>query len=458
MKKFITYYIFFGLFLFLGFYLFIPEKSNAFQSIELLIIMPIIFYFLLPSIIRKNQDNLNNLNLGLIFFLAMTMIMIIGNISNNVIKYIYPFYDDDIRATNLYYMGGLVFFSIGFLMHKAVKIKIDSYKSYLAPITMKHIIILTLISLFATLFAYVSLGFIPFIGGIGTGERFTNYSSNSLSIRFWSLCVIAAIFAFIYFRFVNKSIIAFLFFILASLISAFFLIRMYPFLIGVSVFLIWFSKEINKKRRIVLLTLLIAFYFVGNMLFVDYREKGNNLNDVRLSQSLSFIQRNLFYTNFNEYGQLKTAINTYTAEAQYGKTLLSIPIGFVPAPILLPFGIVKSDIQRNNSAVILADFLGSKSSTGLRIGIMGEFYINFKFFGFIFMAFIGLLVAYIQKKINTLNVVDIRYSIYIIIYVLLLYSLIGQVDAIGSLLGNYILLFVLIWIFSNKRKCHFQSL
>lgn len=98
----------------------------------------------------------------------------------------------------------------------------------------------------------------------------------------------------------------------------------------------------------------------------------------------------------------------------------------------------------------MADFLNSESS-GIRIGLLGEFYINFRFYGFLFMYFIGLFVGFLQKKINNLNITDYRFAFYLLFYAIAVYGLIGQINAIGSLMSNYFYLFLFLLLFDKLK-------
>ena len=110
----------------------------------------------------------------------------------------------------------------------------------------------------------------------------------------------------------------------------------------------------------------------------------------------------------------------------------------------------------------MANHLKSKTSIGIRIGIMGEFYINFRYYGFFFMFFIGIIVGMLQKSINKTHITDFRYGFYFLVYSVLLYALIGQSNAVGSLLANYLLFLLFLLIFNrplreNYKKINFKQ-
>lgn len=425
------------------FYFLIPEKQDFTKTFYLTGIIFIFSYFLLSYLLSKKRNNYK-INLGIIFYCVMILILIIGNSSTYAIKFIFPNYDDNLITTNIYWLTGILFFSLGYLFsnNKSNRVK------YFYPLNNTIIILLFFVTLLGTLVAYYFIGFIPFLQGAGTGERFDSYGTSSLFNRMWSLCVVVAVLSFLSLK-INKNFIMFIVLVLSILISFFFIVRMYPFLIFVVIFLIWNSLELNKIKILIISLIFVIVFFAGNTLFQNYRT-GESVSPLQSSGQLNYVQSKIIYDSFNEFGQLKRAINEYKAEPQYGLTFISIPLGFIPAWLLEPFGIIKSKLQQNNSAILMARWIGSESSTGIRIGILGEFFINFGFLGSVFMIFIGIAVKYIQDKINILNPWDWRYAFYMIFYAILLYSLIGQIDAIGSLIGNYVLLFIVLKIFTLK--------
>ena len=429
-------------------YIFIPVSNDLSQITEVLLITPLMMYFFVPKFFKQNNKNYKSINLGLIYFFAMIVFMLFGNISNFVIKFVYPYYDDYIKSTNLYYLAGIFFFLIGYFWQTR---RLPTKYNYCMPIKIKYIIVIFCLVLLSIYVLFISKGLIPLLSSAGGIARFSPSEASTIHVRLWSLCTVTALLAFSYYKNINKSFIALSFFVLSFFISFFFGIRIYPFLIFVTVAVMWYSTKNDIKKIVIYGLLFVAIFSIVNSIFVDYREPSYSINSIRTEASLNFFQRNVFYTTFNEYEQMKTAINIYNEEPQYGKTLLSIPLGFVPAPLLSPFDVVKSEIQENNSAVIMARYLNSQSSSGIRIGIMGEFFINFRYFGCIFMVFIGMIVGILQKKIQITDIKDWRYVFYLLFFTIMLYALIGQIDAIVSLFGNYFILFLVINLLTKKQ-------
>ena len=113
----------------------------------------------------------------------------------------------------------------------------------------------------------------------------------------------------------------------------------------------------------------------------------------------------------------------------------------------------KKEIQNLNSATIANDLLQtSKYNRGLRVGIIGEFYVNFGFWGIFLMYFIGVLVKYLYVRMLTLPMLDIRFVFSIIFFSILVYALIGQINAISSSIANFVFILIFILIIAKRKK------
>jgi hypothetical protein len=451
LKNIFLYYIASSIFVLAVFALFLPDKSVLSNISELIIVLPIVIYLFIPKLLKGKGRKWKEANFGFIYFMVMAGIMVIGNINNFIVKYVYPSFGEGISITNYYWMGGMIFFAFGFIQYtNRINAKNKNNIRIYRKLSFGLIIFIFFLSFIGTIYSYFSLGYIPFISGSGTGLRYTGSVADvSLPVRLWKLCVVSSLLSFIYYLKVKKNTLILIIFVLSTIFSLFFIIRMYPFLIFITILLFIYINTKNKKKLLIILIPLVILYFFLNQSFVLYRS-GHSNNPVFQEKSLSSSQK-IIYSTFNEYRQLNIALNDYEAEPQYGLTLISIPIAFIPAPLLSAVNIDKSKIQKNNSAVLMANFLKSRTSTGIRIGILGEFYINFKYLGFLFMYFIGLVVGFIQKSFNKISPNDYRYGFYLLIFVILLYALIGQANAIGSLLANYLLFMILLFYLFPKK-------
>jgi hypothetical protein len=417
----------------------LPDRSQLKQIIEVIVVLPLLILSFV-TISGKYNVSYHGLNLGLVFFVSMSLILIIGNLNNFIVKFIYPTYGENISLTNYYWMGGMIMFAVGFLNKaKCYNQEICNYKFIKVPLPLVYL--LFILGTSATFYSVISLGFIPFFSGVGTGLRYTgNIAESTIAIRIFSLNVLASILAFQYFYTIKRNPIILMISIISLLFSLLFIVRIYTVMIVVTIFLLIIASLKKRRELIILAVISIALFGIGNNMFIDHRIGDHYRNKIIDSQELNIIHK-ILYTTFNEYRQLNIALNDYNAAPQYGKTLLAIPVGFIPAPVLSIVEINKNEIQRNNSAILMAKYLQSITSSGIRIGILGEFYVNFKYFGFLFMYFIGTFIGYIQNQVNRTCILDYKFGFYLLFFTITLYSLIGQIDAIGSLLANYLLLF-----------------
>ncbi len=432
-------------------FLFLPDRSELAGRWDLLLLAPALSTIVL-SRFRKYSLGFNpGINLVSAFFVIMYLVMLLGNLNYYVVLAVFPGYENDITKTNLFWIGCMGFFAAGVMLHRQYGRKLQERQpGPVYPLSFRLVTILFVLSLVSVTVAFFSLGLIPFIGGVGTGERYTGFSGSSLPVRFWSLCVLSGLFSAALYFFHARKRLYLIFWGLSFVISLFFIIRVYPFLLLASTALA-FLFTVRSARKITLFLLLTAIlYPVSNMLFIDHRT-GEISNPVRNAASLHYIQRNFIYTTFNEYSQLNIIINRYDEPLKYGETFLSVPVSLIPAPVLAAFRIDKQEIQRNNSAVITAGFLNSTSSKGLRIGITGELFINFGFYGMCFMILFGIAISYIHNKLDYFAPTDFRHTVCILFYGLFIYALISQIDAISSMMANYFIVMVIIMILSKKR-------
>ena len=115
MIRFFKYYLLIASSIYLLFYYLLPRVTQINQIIEIFLILPFLFFIFIPKIQKFGTSNHHNLNLGLIYFVAMALIMIIGNLNNFIVMFIYPTYGKNISITNYYWMGGMMFLAFGFL-------------------------------------------------------------------------------------------------------------------------------------------------------------------------------------------------------------------------------------------------------------------------------------------------------------------------------------------------------
>jgi len=367
--------------------------------------------------------------------------MIGGNINYYIINNVYSNFNINLIKINIYWILGIIAFTETYLYMKNInKNKIYNIKYY----SFSWIYIFLIITIFGTILLYRDIGFIPII----KNTRIYSVSS-PLFIRLWSFAPLASTLSISYYSISKKRFYLFLT-ILLIFISSILNQRMMFIL---SILTCGIAYIINKRRSKILFIILAIIIIIFSSIFVLNRDyKYNKTNEIIFGGSnLNNIQRSLIYPFFIDWVQLGILLDSNYTEYAYGGTLLNIPISFIPANILSLFGVDKGKIRSYNSAIIFANYQKSQSSVGLRTGIMGEGYINFGLLGFLIMILIGLFVATLRLPRINQNNIDIIGYIDIILYCLTIYALIGQIDAISSLIIYYWLIKIaLIFIASIK--------
>jgi len=156
------------------------------------------------------------------------------------------------------------------------------------------------------------------------------------------------------------------------------------------------------------------------------------------------------------YAQTVDLITRYS-DYRYGETLIKSALVIIPYQLLYAVGIDKTEMRSDNSAYILAQMTSGTTSTGLRTGIMGEFYVNFGMFGSIFMILWAALLNWISAVHNRLHDKDFRKVLYYPIAASLIYGVLGQPDTISSMFYNTFLVGFVLFLFSRRLQTSSES-
>lgn len=429
--------------------LLIPVETPISFIITLSLLYPV-FSIMLSLYKRKTGSQVIKDYYGIVFLLTMFLMIVLGSINYFIVSYVWPHSYMELGITNLYWIVSMISFFVGYILviknHKKIYVPSELFYFNYPFLTITCFIIGTL----GTIFSIYRIGFIPlFAGGLQGNIRYS--AEMGFFAKLWQLNVIAGIGSFYLILRKNKNrTLYFIIFALSLSQTFLFNTRFHGFLIIISsLYLFWHLKNINFKR-IVILIFIVFLLLILNGVFVDIRK--GELNPVESAQDLSFFQSRVIYRIFGEYGDLNYLIHTYD-NYLYGLTLLNIPIGFLPKEIWAIFGIDKDKILSYNSASILAEMRGAQ--LGLRSGIAGEFYMNFGFWGSLFMIFIGIISAYASNILLSLKKVgydDIRVIFLILFQTIILYSLIGQINVIITSFVNYFYLMIIVMIFARKER------
>jgi oligosaccharide repeat unit polymerase len=435
--------------LFLGVYIAVriltPGALEISFLVNILLLLPILSIFLF--IYNRKTQGTQRFSMGVVFLFIMFAFMVIGGINYFITCYIYPGYYGGLEVTNLYWTICIISFAIGYLATVRSNKKIRPTRTLYAMNLKTLAIIFAILGLIGSMVSIFRVGYIPILSGESmSGVRFSNIMGEYAKL--WKMNILAAISAFrVMLQKKEKRTLYFLIFLSASIQLTFFVVRFDVFLVMIACLLLYlYTKQINKKRVISLIIIAISL-IAFNGFYLTIRER--SLNPVQASPDLSFVQRRIIYSTFNEYRQLNVLMRNYNDDYLWGKSFLNIPISFLPYEVWQLFGIDKARIQSINSAVILRDI--EEASGGLRSGIGGELFINFGFWGSLLMSLFGIFIAYMDNVLNALDKRDVRIPFILLFQSILIYAIIGQINAISSTFSFLFYSMLVVMIFSKKK-------
>ena len=160
-----------------------------------------------------------------------------------------------------------------------------------------------------------------------------------------------------------------------------------------------------------------------------------------------------FYGTLGEFRDLGWAVDYYGFGDRYlhGATFGSVVVPLLPAPVWQTVGIDKSRIYAQSSASFLADAMGQ--TTGQRIGVFGEFFMNFGWLGAWFgAAGLGMLVGYLDDRFGRVTAVQVRGLFLSLASATTAFALIGQLDMFTSTLTGVGYPLAVVVLFTARRS------
>ncbi len=427
-------------------FLFVPGEVSILLLFD--IFAALISVYVLYLLFKRKVGHNHNLSTGIIYMLGMLAMMIFGCINYFVVQHIWPSFVYDLHLTNLYWICGISGFGIGYIWIIRPSEKIIARNSVLAADFRLITVTLWFLGFIGTVLIIRKIGYIPILSSYSlSGVRFSG--AMSLYGKLWQLNTISAVAAFyvIYVLKTKKKNFYITILVLSLMQLTLFAVRFHYSLVVVSIILIYFHSRTNRALKVKSVILYCSLLLLFNVSYLAIREKSNPAEGAR---NLSFVQTNVIYFTFNEYVQLTQLISTFR-DFRLGSTFINIPISFLPYQIWDFLGIKKKEVRRDASSYILADLLNSQTSIGLRTGIMGEFYVNFGLYGAAFMLLLGLIVGFLENYIRSLSKTDTRTIFLFLTQAIVIYSLVGQIDAIAQTFVYFLMIIVPISIFCSRR-------
>jgi hypothetical protein len=146
----------------------------------------------------------------------------------------------------------------------------------------------------------------------------------------------------------------------------------------------------------------------------------------------------LLYGTLGEFRDLGWALEYYGFGDRFlhGGTLGSVVVPLLPAPVWSLVGIDKAAIYAHSSASVLADAM--EQTTGQRIGVYGEFFMNFGWPGALLgAALFGVLLAYLDDRLRDIDACHVRAIFLALAAATAVFALIGQLDMFTSTLTGF---------------------
>jgi hypothetical protein len=378
--------------------------------------------------------------------------MLFGGLSYFITCYIWPSYYGGVERTNAFLTEGMICFALGYIIflkndYKMINVNTNVYRYNYLVLLLSFMIL----GLFGTIYSLYKIGYIPTFSG--RELSYERYSSAMGEIsKLWRLNVIVMVISF-YGLIIKKKYkkLSALIFIGSALQLSFFVVRFDLFIGLISCFVLYISTKKFERRMLVKLIIIGSLFLFFNIFFVGLRT--GSLNPVQSSRHLNFFQRRIAYGTFSEYTSLVELMKSNYGNLN-GRTLLNVPVAFLPKEVWEVFDVDKDEIQEQNAALILANIKGARM--GLRTGIMGELYINFGFYGAFFMVFLGIIFAKIDNLVRALNKEDIRFLFLPLFIAILLYTINGQIDSIASFISFYLYIMLILMLFS--KKTHYSNI
>lgn len=159
------------------------------------------------------------------------------------------------------------------------------------------------------------------------------------------------------------------------------------------------------------------------------------------------------YVMLGEFRDLGWTLD-YFSDGQHllgGETLPSAIVPLLPAAVWSLVGIDKGIIYANDSATILGRLMGA--TVGIRVGIYGEWFMNFGWTGALSAAVLyGAVIAALDRACQTVRAGEVRTVVLYLIVATALFAQVGQLNMFTSTLTSYGYPLALAALISSVRR------
>jgi len=425
-----------------------------------------IFFSLAIFCIYKIQQNYSFYLPSFYLFLFFSIVPLFGIKSYQIYSKLYPDYlgvQLDMKQPLDFWLQGTFFIMFGiYLTHffknftenikKNAKCKTINYTSWNWNRLNIILFIICCISFIFTVYVVVNIGYIPILKGNIAIERFSYRSTVGdwpmKLARLWLLVYLLSFIKLIYNIksnkkiFIRKNLLLIILLFLSAGLDGIYGDRFHHFVMFF--FSIIIINKVLKKIRLFHFVIFILIAILMANVVSNIRNKG--LRHIEIS----FLDKVLFQT-FSEYQSFAYLIQEYPMTYfAHGKAFLGTLAPVFPKQIWKAFNVNKDDMYHKNSASEMSRIYGHYA--GIRVGILGEGFLNFGYFGIIITSFfVGILFGileniYVNSQNLSLKEFIITFSLSILMFLPL-----AQTNVLMSMFVYY-MYFILICIFFSNKK------
>lgn len=415
-----------------------------------------IYYHFKINLKLLNRDIFGNI--AIVYGFILVIYIVLGGLNYSLLSLKYPgiatyrFEDGNrymVLCTTVYCLSSIILVGGKTNVHKPKFL-------YTVSLSEQIYFSIMIFGLLASIIGISRIGFVPILSQTYGDERYGG-QMGSIIVRAWSYLV----YPLLYYSFkmirnrklqANNAIYVGMCFIPLLMFN----IRYYATLSIIALLFIisdYLPKKI-KIKNILLLAIVVALAIQIPSFILNARGSGQVKYDLpvfrdrNMDRFVNLLVIDAFAGNYFQTIDLVTRFSSF----RHGSTFWSVVVPLIPNPLLYAIGIDKRAVAVDNSSFILASMTEGTNSVGLRTGIMGELYVNFGGWGCMLMPVWAFVLSSVYKAFSKLHTDDFRVVFYYYLSAILIYSVIGQMNTIGSGIYNTILVGIVFYLFSSKHE------
>lgn len=309
------------------------------------------------------------------------------------------------------------------------------------------------ISLIFTIAVVWKLGYIPIFKGNIEVERFSYYERvGDWTMKLSRLWLLVYLFAFIKLLknikthkkfYISKNFSLIILLIFSLFFAGIYGERYYHFIMVVFS-IIMINKVLGKVKTSHIVILFLVGILMANIVLF--------MRNIYHKESEATIFEKIMLTTFGEFRSFAYAVQEYPErDFLYGKAFIANIAPVFPKQVWRAFNIDKDELMRFNSASVMQKIFGHYS--GIRIGIIGEGYINFGYVGILFIPFCtGILFGILENTFISLKNFDIKEIIVVFALSIIAFLPVAQSNVFSNIFFfNMYFIMVCIIFFNRKR-------